>query len=248
MDDRLKKPLLIAGGAAALLVLLWPRKGGAMSLIAPVSLASISGLAGRPLPPDRSPMTAKQVEVLLSMLNAAREVTDLTRNEALALASLAWNETRFNPSAEGTVDAKWGNSYTLFQLRKDIELKGMLEKTGLEFEDVVPPRGTSNLYPYIRNQVRVAYELMKAKGLSNVRSYASGNPELFLLDMGARWAGIRSWEWARTQPAPMSVIGGRIPVASEFPGVIDALSRAGAKGTAGLMRRLWTFRALREVV
>ena len=186
---------LLAGAGAILLLM--PKKasaarhkskksagrsvGGGRRVLNPASVAKLIGktLAGG----ANDLVTAKQAAVAKGMLEGFARGGLLTPQEQVMLLAFGWHETRWNPAAIGVVDSKWGNSYTVFQLRRNVELQGAMDALGLSMEDVVPGAGQTASAEQIANQARCAEWLAKQKRILKIRERAGGDDDEEMLDL-----------------------------------------------------------------
>lgn len=246
--------LLLLGGALVLTMFSkptgTPRQGGGYADQGPPWRGLPAG--GRPdtIMLDGRQLTPGQLEVFDGLLRAFREVGGLTQSQQLALLAFAWHESRYNPRAEGRVDAQWGNSYTVFQLRRDVELAQAMQALGLSFSQVVPTAsvGGAALYPYLKNQVRVATWLAGVKGFPAIWARNS-DPEKAFVMAAFGWAGIRVSTWAELLAnaiaGPVFSRLGRLPTNAEVPAVNAELRSRGSQ-VMGTLDRLVTYRDLRR--
>jgi hypothetical protein len=197
---------------------------------------------------DDTVIGPSRARVAATLLDAWRG-SSLTLQEQLMLLAMAWHESKWDPRAVGTVDSQWGSSYTVFQLRRNVELKNGMAALGLTEAQVVPSKQTAldQTGPQLRAQARLAEWLAQQKGITDMRD---SNDEREMVDLAAAWAGLRSWNYINAQDAVRPILRGIIPSDAEIPGLIRAIRAAvGPRaGSPGVLNRLVTYRALKRAL
>lgn len=237
-------PVLVGGG---LLLLAAANKRPSRP---PVAIGQ--SLAGLVLDPSRPQERVSAAQAARGALLAqALSRTRLSGDQQLALMAMAWHESRFDPRAVGRgPDAAWGNSYTVLQFRRDVELTNGMRALGLRFDQVVPAPAENALDSYFYNQARLAEWLAGVKGIDAIWRQRGADDEKAVVDLALRWAGIRVPTWEGLLPNPiagpvLNRFGGRLPTNTEIPEVNRQLAARGSQ-VMGVLSRLATYRVLRR--